>query len=71
MTVLPNEHSEVHLSTHEGQEFNYIESGTMELHLDGKVIRLNQGDTIMFDSRKPHGMRAIGDEPLKFIAIIL
>ena len=71
VTVLPNEHSEVHLSTHEGQEFNYIESGTMELHLDSKVIRLNQGDAIMFDSRKPHGMRAIGDEPLKFIAIIL
>lgn len=71
VTVMPNENSEVHLSSHEGQELNYIESGTMELHIDGKIIRLGRGDTIMFDSSRPHGMRAVGGEPLKFIAVII
>lgn len=60
----------VHLSSHDGQEFNYIESGTMELHIDGKTITLNAGDTIIYDARHPHGMKAIGDQPLRFIAII-
>ena len=71
VTVQPNANSEVHLSSHDGQELNYVESGTMELHIDGKIIRLNSGDTIMFDSRRPQGKRAVGREPKKFIAIII
>ena len=61
----------VNLSPHDGQEFNYIESGCMELHVGGNVIELHEGDTIMFDARRPHGMRALGGTPLKFIAIII
>ena len=61
----------VNLSSHDGQEFNYIESGCMELHVGGNVIELHEGDTIMFDARRPHGMRALGGTPLKFIAIII
>lgn len=71
VTVQPNSDAAVHLSSHDGQEFNYVESGTMELHIDGKTIELAEGDTIMFDARRPHGMRALGERPLKFIAIII
>ena len=70
VTVQPNPNSEVHLSSHDGQELNYVEQGSMELHIDGKMVRLNAGDTIMFDARRPHGMRSVGDVELKFIAII-
>ncbi len=62
---------DVHLSSHDGQEFNYVESGSMEIHIDGKKIILEEGDTIMFDARHPHGMRAVGDRQLRFIAIII
>lgn len=71
VTVKPNAEAEVHLSSHDGQELNYVEQGTMELHIDGKVMTLNAGDTIMFDARRPHGMRSIGDTELKFVAIII
>ncbi len=71
VTVHPKDEAEVHLSSHDGQELNYVESGVMELHIEGKIIRLNAGDTIMFDARRPHGMKAIGEELLKFIAIII
>lgn len=63
--------AKVHLSSHDGQEMDYVEQGSMELHIDGKVLTLNEGDTIMFDARRPHGMRAIGDKELKFIAVIV
>ena len=62
---------DVHLSSHDGQEFNYVESGSMEIHIDGKKIILEEGDTIMFDACHPHGMRAVGDRQLRFIAIII
>ena len=73
VTVEPetDKHAEVHLSSHDGQEFNYVESGKMEIHIDGKILTLEEGDTIMFDARRPHGMRAVGDKQLRFIAIII
>ena len=71
VTVQPNPTAEVHLSSHDGQEFNYVEQGIMELHIDGKIMTLNAGDTIMFDARRPHGMRSVGDKELKFVAVII
>lgn len=71
VTVQPNPTAEVHLSSHDGQEFNYVEQGVMELHIDGKIMTLNAGDTIMFDARRPHGMRSVGDKELKFVAVII
>ncbi len=65
------EHQPIRFCSHDGQELNYVESGTMELHIDGKIIVLNEGDTIMFNALHPHGARAIGGKPLRFIAIIL
>ena len=69
VTVEPKD-TPVHYSSHAGQEYNYVESGSMELHIDGKSIILNAGDTIMFDARHPHGMKALNGEPVRFIAII-
>lgn len=71
VTVAPNNDEEIHFDSHEREELNYIESGIMEMHIDGKTITLHAGDTIVFNSRRPHGLRAIGDEPLKFIAVIV
>ena len=57
-----------HKDTHSGQEFNMVLEGKMELYISGKTIVLNEGDSIYFDSSKPHGMLAVGDKAVKFLA---
>lgn len=58
------------LNTHQGQEFNYILEGEVEISVGGKVSILHPGDSIMFDARRQHGLRALGDKPARIIAII-
>ena len=43
-------------------------TGKMELYIGGKTMVLEEGDSIYFDSTKPHGMLAVGDKPVKFLA---
>ena len=50
------------------QEFNMVLEGKMELYIGGKTIVLDEGDSIYFDSTKPHGMLAVGNQPVKFLA---
>ena len=71
VTVEPNKGEEVVLHSHEGQEFNYMLSGSMEFHLDTIVYELNEGDSVYFDSGVPHAMKASGAEAAKFIAIVM
>lgn len=61
----------LHLSSHKGHEFNLILEGRMRLHIDGKDLYLNEGDSIYYDSIKPHGMQPMDGKPVKFLAIIL
>jgi len=55
---------------HDGQEFNLVLEGSMDLFYDQKVITLEAGDSICFDSTHPHGMLAKGDRPVKFLAVV-
>ncbi len=70
VTVEPNS-DEVELHTHEGQEFNYMISGSMEFHIDNMVYELNEGDSVYFDSSIPHAMKATGKHPAEFIAVVI
>ncbi|MCE5204575.1 MAG: XRE family transcriptional regulator [Porphyromonadaceae bacterium] len=56
---------------HAGQEFNMILEGSMVLNINGKSLILNTGDSIYFDSSLPHGMKALNDSPVKFLAVVL
>ena len=58
-------------SSHEGQEFDIIVEGVLEITLDDKVIKLFPGDSIYFDSTAQHCMRAVGDEPCRFICVVI
>lgn len=58
-------------NSHDGHEFNMVIEGCMELTIDKKVLKLNEGDSIYFDSAQPHCMRALGGKPVRFLAIIL
>lgn len=59
------------LSSHEGQELNYIVKGKLRFAYENHVEDLNPGDTIFYDSSRPHGMIAIGGEACEFLAIVL
>ena len=61
----------IYKNTHPGQEFNLILEGSMELYIGGKTIVLEEGDSIYFDSSKPHGMLAVGDKAVKFLAFTI
>ena len=63
----PEAHT-VYKNTHVGQEFNLVLEGKMELYIGGKTMTLNEGDSIYFDSKVPHGMKALGNKAVKFLA---
>ncbi len=69
--VTPEDNAELHLNSHDGQEFNYILSGSMEMMIDGVRFVANEGDSIYYDARKLHGMMANGEKPCEFLAIII
>ncbi len=58
-------------NSHPGQEFNYVIKGTMMTVIDGHEITLNEGDSIYFDSGFKHAMKALNNEQVKFLAIVL
>ena len=67
--VEPND-KPFYLNTHEGEEFNYVLEGTLLFRIKEKELILTVGDSIYFNSSIPHGMKALGNKPAKFLAII-
>ncbi|MDR1762464.1 MAG: cupin domain-containing protein [Dysgonamonadaceae bacterium] len=70
VTVEPSG-KEITLNTHSGEEFNYVLEGRLLFHINGKDLTLEPGDSIYFDSSNPHGMKALDDKPVRFLAIIM
>ncbi|MEA4911959.1 MAG: XRE family transcriptional regulator [Oscillospiraceae bacterium] len=60
----------IELSTHRGQEMDYILSGQLKVVLGGKTELLEAGDTIYYDSENKHGMIATGGSDCTFLAIL-
>lgn len=58
-----------HKNAHEGQEFDYVVSGSMKLYVDNQELLMHEGDAAYFDAKHPHAMQAIGGT-CKFLAII-
>ncbi len=61
----------IHLSTHAGQEFNYILSGSLQFAHGNHMEILHPGDSVYYNSGIGHGMIAVGGEPCTFLAIVL
>jgi transcriptional regulator with XRE-family HTH domain len=61
----------IHLSSHDGQELDYIISGHLRFAYEDHVEELAPGDTLYYDSGRGHGMIAIGGEPCVFLAIVI
>ena len=57
-------------ASHEGEEFDYILSGSLKVNIDGHEEILFPGDAIYYNSAKPHGMIATGGEDCDFLAVV-
>lgn len=58
-------------NSHDGQEFDLVIEGQLEITISDKVMILNPGDSIYFDATNQHCMRAIGDKPTKFLCVVI
>ena len=61
----------VPMSSHEGQEFNYVLKGRMRFVHEGHVEDLGEGDSVFYNSSRRHGMAALDKEGCTFLAIVL
>lgn len=61
----------IHLSRHEGQEFDYIMKGALKVQLEDHVEVLTEGDSIFYDSGHGHGMIATGGADCTFLAFVM
>ena len=65
------ESAPIPLNAHPGQEFNYVLEGTVMVVVEGHELVLSPGDSIYFDARHGHGMKAVGGTPVRLLAVIL
>lgn len=70
VTFDPEASATVEPMTHEGEEFLYILTGTLELLYDGEIYTLKKGDALYIDSSRPHAIRGIGSTPPQALAVI-
>ena len=61
----------IHLTTHKGQEFDFVLSGQLKVQVGTHTEILSEGDSIYYDSATPHGMIAVGGEDCVFCAVVL
>jgi quercetin dioxygenase-like cupin family protein len=55
---------------HEGEEFNYVLSGKVEVTVGDHVNTLAAGDSLHFNSGIPHMLRSVSDERAELIVVI-
>ena len=61
----------IHTTTHSGQEFDFVVSGSMRIKVGEHEEVLNAGDSIFYKSSTPHGMIAVGGKDVTFVAMIM
>lgn len=59
--VQPGSEEKPSVSSHEGEEFIYVLSGTIQINYGETVYRLEAGDSLYYDSIVPHNVCARGD----------
>ncbi len=65
------EQKDIELTTHVGQECDIVVEGHLMVQVGEHREVLGPGDSIYFDSDKPHGMIAVGGRDCVFYAIVL
>lgn len=58
------------LASHAGEEFIFLVSGVMEVIFEGRVIRLETGDSLYFNAAIPHRSRSLGQQPAQALVVV-
>lgn len=66
-----DENTPIICSNHEGQEFNYLLEGQLKIMIGKHQVILEAGDSIYFNANVKHGMKALGGNEARFLAIII
>ncbi len=61
----------IHTTTHHGQEFDLVLSGSLKVQVGEHTEILHEGDSIYYNSSLPHGMIAVEGKDCVFLAMIL
>ena len=70
MTLLPGRSIGEHVHTGDNEIFYFL-SGSGKYCDNGKIVRVGPGDAAVCSDGELHSLENDGDEPLKFIALIL
>lgn len=58
------------LVSHEGEEFLFLLEGSLEFHYGDKVMTMQAGDSVYYESTEPHGYVAIGPDRPRAVAVV-
>jgi transcriptional regulator with XRE-family HTH domain len=59
------------LMRHNGMEYGYILSGTLEVSIGFDTHVIGPGDSISFDCTQPHRFATVGDEPVEAVWFVV
>jgi transcriptional regulator with XRE-family HTH domain len=68
--VEPSDDTNFAFSTHEGEEFIYVIDGIIEINYGKNTYRLNEGDSIYYDSIVAHHVHAVDRKPAKILGVV-
>ena len=68
--IFPSENKDVTLSSHEGEEFLYVLSGSINISYGNEIHTLNQGDSIYYDSIVDHLVSSANNQSAKILAVV-
>lgn len=68
--IQPEPEEDRKLSSHQGEEFIVVVSGTLQVIYGKEEHLLQQGDSIYYNSIVPHYVGAVGDSPAEIYAVI-
>lgn len=57
--------------SHDGQEFDYILSGSLKVKIDDHEFIMEAGDSVYYDATHRHGMVATNGETCMFLAVVI
>jgi len=65
-----DENSPREFNSHDGNEFQYCLEGRYEAHIGGHIVVVEKGDSLYFDSKHPHFMKALDDQPAVILIVV-
>ncbi len=68
--INPEDSPEFQLSAHEGEEFIYVMQGEVEIVYGKEIFRLEEGDSIFYDSIVKHHVHGAPGKSAKILAVV-